>query len=179
MDSDYREKAKQFSLDISRQIEFIIRQKIPNLSTIDKEDIAQEVHLKIWNILKKERKINNFRSYLWRVVYTTALDYLDKKMDTLSFDADLVLDYSNPVLEMGVMTEEKLLEKKELRIKIEEAVESLKSKMRTVMKAHLAGMNIRETAEFLGWKESQVNTLYHRAKKQLKIKLASTLDRSI
>jgi RNA polymerase sigma-70 factor (ECF subfamily) len=174
MSSDLRDKVEQFSKEFAGKIDFILRRKVPSLSKTQREDVAQETYLKIWNFLQSERKISNLESYIMRIAYTTALDYVDKKLSTISLD-EASPDYSTPLLEPGAFSQDELIEKSDLRQRINAAIETLKPKMRLVMKAHMTGMNIRETAEYLGWKESHVNTLYHRAKKQLKTKLANTL----
>jgi RNA polymerase sigma-70 factor, ECF subfamily len=163
---------KEFIEKISRQITVILYKKFPRLPQGDKEDISQEVQLKIWKMIQGGRKIKNLESYLWKSVYTTALDFLDQNMEKISLEKD-----SNPALsislsKLDIFSQEKAFEKKQVREMILKAVESLNPKRRMVMKLHLTGMNVREIAEFLDWSESRVNHLFYRGRKSLKAELS-------
>jgi RNA polymerase sigma-70 factor (ECF subfamily) len=171
-------KTELISAEISKQIDFILNRKLPHLFSEDKEDIAQEVKLKIWAMIANERKIKDLRSYLWKAVYTTALDFIDKRTDTVSLKETDMLDYSNPILEIEALPEDIALEKKEVQIQIARAIDKLSPKKRLVLKVHLTGMNVREIAEFLNWKEDKVNSLYYRARKELKSILEKTFPSS-
>jgi RNA polymerase sigma-70 factor (ECF subfamily) len=161
-------QTEEFLNKISHQIQVIFYKKFPHFSSGDQEDIAQEVKLKIWKMIQSGRKINNLESYLWKVVYTTTLDMVDQKMQTVPLEKDMTPALSNPLLGDDVFTQEKDLEKKQVRERVFSAIESLSQKRRIVMKLHLTGMNVREIAEFLNWSESRVNHLYYRGRKSMK-----------
>jgi RNA polymerase sigma-70 factor (ECF subfamily) len=175
MDSKKQIPSELISSEISKQIDSILSCKLPHLSPEDKEDIAQEVKIKIWSMLAKERKIINLRSYLWKAVYTTALDFIDKKTDKAALSEMAILDYTNPVLENGALPQDLAIEKREVQIQIAKAIDKLSPKKRLVLKVHLTGMNIREIAEFLNWRKARVNSLYYRARKDLKTILKRNL----
>ncbi len=162
---------EEFIKKISRQITVILYKKFPRLPQGDKEDVSQEVQLKIWKMIQSGRKIKNLESYLWKSVYTTALDFLDQNMEKISLEKD-----SNPhlssSLKLDIFSQEKAFEKKQVREMVLKAVESLTPKRRMVMKLHLTGMNVREIAEFLNWGESKVNHLFYRGRKSLKAELS-------
>jgi RNA polymerase sigma-70 factor (ECF subfamily) len=45
---------------------------------VDADDIAQDVKIKIWKILRDEKKISNYPSYIKKVVDSSVIDHLRK-----------------------------------------------------------------------------------------------------
>lgn len=164
-------KTKDFIEKMSKSIELIIWKNFPKLSRQEKEDVEQEVKLKIWRMVSSGKKIKNLRSYLWRVVYTTTLDMIDEKMNTLPFDNVKEAQGANPISRLDMRFSESLLEKKEWESIFEKALNSLVQNRRIVIKLYLTGMNVKEIADFLDWTESKVNHLYYRGLNDLKKKL--------
>jgi len=50
-------------------------------STVDAEDITQEVFIKVWKNLKKFDETKIFRPWLYKITKNTSLDWLKKKAD--------------------------------------------------------------------------------------------------
>ena len=165
-------KTKKFIEEMSRSIELIIWKNFPQLSRQEKEDVEQEVKLKIWRMVSRGKKIKNLRSYLWKVVYTTTLDMIDEKMNIISFDTVMKAYGANPISQLDIQLSKSLMEKKEWESIFKKALNSIARNRRIVIKLYLTGMNVKEIADFLGWTESKVNHLYYRGlndlKKQLK-----------
>jgi len=164
-------KTKDFLEKMSHSIELIIWKNFPQLSRQEKEDVEQEVKLKIWRMIAHGKKIKNLRSYLWKVVYTTTLDVIDEKMKVLPFDTVMESNSPNPISQLDIQPAESVMEKKEWEAMFEKALNTLIQNRRIVIKLYLTGMNIKEIADFLGWSESKANHLYYRGLKDLKEKL--------
>lgn len=158
----------KFVEDISKSIEVIIWKNFPHVGEDDRADISQEVKFKIWKIVSSGKDIHNLRSYLWRVAYTTALDFINKKMEYVDFDEEREFDAVNCPSEIVELSSEILLEKKEVKTSLLHAVESLSQNRRVVLKLSLQGMSVNEIADFLGWSKSKVNHLYYRGLEDLK-----------
>ena len=79
-------KSKKFIDDIASSVKNILYANFPNTTPEEREDIEQEVKLKIWQTASNGKKIGNLRSYLWKVVYTTALDLIQERMAQASQD---------------------------------------------------------------------------------------------
>ena len=165
-------KTKDFLEKMSRSIELIIWKNFPKLSRQQKEDVEQEVKLKIWRMVTRGKKIKNLRSYLWKVVYTTTLDMIDEKMNILPLDKVMEAYGANPISKLDIQFSDSLMEKKEWESIFKKALNSIARNRRIVIKLYLTGLNVKEIADFLGWTESKVNHLYYRSindlKKQLK-----------
>jgi len=154
---------------ISSYIYKIIKHRFPHIPPEMREDIHQEVQIKLWKIRKKGTNIQNIRSYMWRVVYTTALDVMDRcleKTDT-RIDAAGNVDPGNPApIESPSL--DHLIENREFNRELEQCLAALSYNKRITVKLYLSGMNIREIAEFLNWSQSKANHLYYRAIHDLK-----------
>lgn len=164
-------KTKQFIEEMSESIQYIIWKNFPQILREEKEDITQEVKLKIWRMASRGKKIKNLKSYLWKVVYTTALDMINERMNNLSFNGLMEANSTNPISQLNIIPSESLIEKKELKLIIEKALNSLSQNRRMVIKLCLAGMDLNEIADFLDWTKSKVNHLYYRGLGDLKEKL--------
>ena len=160
-----------FINDISESIKHIIWKNFPQTTHDEQEDITQEVKLKIWKILSSGKKIENLRSYLWKVVYTTALDFINNKMFFIGIHNKTEANYSTLLSEVDIHSAESILEKKEAEKFLMEVINSLSKNRRIVIKLHLLGMNIIEIADFLCWSESKVNHLYYRGIEDLRKRL--------
>jgi len=118
-------KTKDFIEKMSKSIELIIWKNFPQLSRQEREDVEQEVKLKIWRMIARGKKIKNLRSYLWRVVYTTTLDMIDERMNNLPFDSVMEEQGANPISRLDIRFSESLMERKEWESMFERALHSL------------------------------------------------------
>lgn len=157
--------------EIARAIQAALKSHFPAMAEGDREDIEQDVKLKMWRMAAGGKKIEHFKSYLWKVVYTTALDVLDAKLAQLGGKPSR----SGPEIECcfspDVLSPDIILEKDESRRALLEAVASLPRRRRMVMELNLLGMDIRESASFLHWSEPTVRHLLYRGLDDLKKKM--------
>jgi RNA polymerase sigma factor (sigma-70 family) len=162
-----------FSLidESSKLIERFIWNHFPHLDHPDKEDITQEVKIKILKLLKSGRKIGNLKSYIQRVVYTTALDAISKNTAENLRDKKVELNLANHLSEFNIIKPEQMIEEKRINQILYEAINSLSQNRRIVVKMHLKGLNVREIAEHLGWSISRVNHLFYRGIEDLRKKI--------
>ena len=130
--------------NISDLIKKSILKNFPEIDHSDIEDIEQEVKIKFWGLLSSGKNINHFYSYLRRVVYTTTIDLIRKRM---KMDNE---QESN--LDLKTSTDDSpdfINEKRELRLLIDEAINSLSENRKMVLKLYLTDMNINEISNFL------------------------------
>jgi len=153
---------------ISASIRNIICGNFPQTTAGEREDIDQEVKLKLWRLATGGKKIGNIRSYLWRVVYTTALDVISKRLNSMPFEEALETEHLWLSDRLDLLPPDRLMEKRELKGMIESAVESLPEKRRLVIKLYLTGMGIEDAAAFLGWSENKVRHLLYRGLHELR-----------
>ena len=157
----------QFLEEISTSITKIIFANFPNLTREEREEVAQEVRLKILKMAEVGKKVDNLRSYIWKMVYTTALDVLNERIKSCPLED---LRYQRPSARsiMDFDCPQSLLEAKELDFLIGQTIDSLPQRKRVVILLHLKGLDLEEMAEFLGWSQNTVRHLLYRGLAELK-----------
>lgn len=145
---------------------------------VDLFDIEQEVKIKIWNILKKGKKVENFPSYIKKIAYTVTVDELRKmrKQNPTTEPANLknLYLFSNLYLTRKKSdSPELLLEDMELRSSLATLINSLGEKRKQVLRLYLAGMSVEEICEFFNWDKTKVRHLLYRGIDDLKERIKS------
>lgn len=161
-------QGKEFLDGISISVRNIICSSFPQATAPEREDIEQEVKLKIWRMASRGKKVGNFRSYLWRVVYATTLDVLGERMNASSFKEWFSEDRQDLLQKLDLLSPEVLVEKKELNAMLLKVLDSLPQKRRVVIRLYIADMRLNEIADFLGWSQDKVVHLFYRGLEDLK-----------
>jgi RNA polymerase sigma factor (sigma-70 family) len=156
-------ETEKFLAEVSRTVRAVLARRFPTLAWNEKEDIEQEVRLKLWKMRASGKKIDSPGSYLWKVVYTTALDLLDGKGREIPLDEACEPGRSErePRIEAGWLDADR-------RLDFERRLEALSPNRRIVLKLGLAGLELEEIAARLGWSTARVRHLHYRGLKDLK-----------
>jgi RNA polymerase sigma factor (sigma-70 family) len=180
MDVNYEKliKTKEFLDHIALSIRNIVYSKFPGISVEEREDVEQDVKLKLWRMISGGKKIDNFRSYIWKVVITTTLDVIEERLhcepdDVIAQEANAI-----PFHRLHELSPEQQLEQKEMKKSVRLAVASLPSRRKQVVELWLTDMNLEEIAEFLRWKENQVRHLLYRGIEDVKGILSKMMNRA-
>ncbi len=161
-------QTKAFLDEISSSIKRILFKAFPKAAGQDHEDIEQEVKLKLWKMISRGKKIRSLKSYLWKVVYTTAIDVLEKKMDHQPLDDRIEEASWRSLIDLSGIPPEILLERLQTSAHLMDAINRLPQRRRLVLKLHLAGMDLEEISTTLDWSSNQVRHLYYRGLIDLK-----------
>jgi RNA polymerase sigma factor (sigma-70 family) len=132
---------------------------------LDPEDIAQEIKIKIWGILKSEKEIGNYPSYIKKIVHSSVIDVLRKhKRDEgiYSYVKQNKISETKKDYIADIQTEEHY---KEI---IATAVNSLIESRRRTVKLYLLGMTIEEISSFYSWSQHKTRNLLYRGLADLK-----------
>jgi RNA polymerase sigma factor (sigma-70 family) len=132
---------------------------------IDPDDIAQEVRIKIWKLIKSEKDIVSYASYIKKIVDTVVIDQLrllrkDEqlyRMERQKQVAEQLNGYRPEVLRNALMKEA-----------VGKAVESLIESRRNVVKLYLFDLSIEEISRFYGWSLHKTRNLLYRGLADLK-----------
>ncbi len=130
------------------------------------QDLVQETFLKAYLSLSQLRDPDRFSSWLYRIAINNCNMWLRKRSQkTLSLkDPDKLQDTSPSIYEG--------YHKRELEIKVKEALSRLSENNRLVITLHyLAGRSYNEMAEFLNVPLTTVKSRVHEGRKQLKEEL--------
>lgn len=155
-------KTQAFLAEISVSIRNILLANFPEITPEEKEDIDNEVKLKLWKKAAGGKKINNLRSYIWRVVYTTALDLVSKRMHYLSLEKFADGSGKKDVVSEMILAPDSALVEQERQLMLSRALGVLSERRRTVLELHFEGMGIAQIAQRLQWRENQVRHLLYR-----------------
>jgi len=171
MELEHLLRTKKFLEEISVSIRNILLACFPETTQEEKEDIDHEVKLKLWKKLAAGKKIDHLRSYLWKVVYTTALDILGERMNYLPLDQFIETDEHEALSSQQIIAPDSAIKDKEWRLLLEKAVNSLQERRKTVLQLHFSGMDLKQIAAFLHWRENQVRHLLYRGLNDLREKI--------
>jgi RNA polymerase sigma factor (sigma-70 family) len=168
MDLETLLKTKTFLEDISVSIRNILLASFPEMSREEKEDIDNEVKMKLWKKAADGKKIDNLRSYLWRVVYTTALDLIGERMPHLSLEKLIASSEREDRASEKIVSPVSSIEGREHRLMLRRALDSLPKRRQAVLQLHFEGMDIAQIAARLQWRENQVRHLLYRGLADIK-----------
>ncbi len=143
----------------------------------DAEEVVQDSFMKAFASLSKFKRASKFSTWLFRIVYNTAVTRLNsRKMVTVHIDERISEDQFQ-VLENG---EFDLLEGEERKKYVRKALDRLNEQDRLVITLHYIGeKTVREICDILGKEKSAVKMRLMRGRRQLEIALGSLLKNEI
>ncbi|MBI1927521.1 sigma-70 family RNA polymerase sigma factor [Candidatus Poribacteria bacterium] len=156
----------------------------------DAEDLTQEVFLRIYTAAKRYRPEAKFTTWLYRIVTNLCLNHRRKagRFSTTSLDELILLEENDKaqverskIPGIGVKDETQLppdvsIEKQELVASVQAAIHELPENQRlAVIFREYDGLSYQEIAQVMGCSVSAVESLLHRARGNLKAKLAPSL----
>lgn len=171
MDLETLLSTKAFLDEVSLSIRNILLAHFPEMSREEKEDIDLEVKLKLWKKTAHGKKIDNLRSYLWRVVYTTALDLVGERIAHLSLENLVECSEKARANPPEILSLDSDIEGRESKLVLGQAIDSLPERRREVLRLYLEGLDIPRIASRLQWRENQVRHLLYRGLAEIRKKL--------
>ena len=167
--------AERFLDELSLSVRKIIFSSFPNLTEEEKEEIDQDVKLKILKMAANGKKITNFRSYVWKMVYSTALDVLNARSRDLSLEQVASAPKAPLLSFLDTLTPEAVYEAGECRALLERALARLPARRKAVVALNFQGLGLEEIAAFLGHSLPTVRHLLYRGLQELEERLAPQL----
>lgn len=130
-------------------------------------DLTQEIFLRVFSQLSKYKPDFPFKSWLGRVAYTTTLNYLRKKRETIAIES-LASEMPFEVRDDKDTPEEAFLEKV-TKESVTKAISMLKPELRAVVVlCGIEGIDTSSAASMLGIPEGTVKSRFWRAKEDMK-----------
>ncbi len=171
-----REKEEKFEEIIYKFAGFIRIQLLkfyPNRYGLDLDDLVQEIKIKIWKILKNEKKITNLTSYIKKIIDSTVIDHIRKiKRENNIFS----IESEKRASELRTKYIDNPMHDSELKELIGKAVESLIETRKRAVKLFLLNMSIEEIADYYGWSRDKTRNLLYRGLADLKNKLKEMIE---
>lgn len=143
-------------------------------AAVSPEDIEQEVYIRLWQSLVREKNIENPASYIFRIVNTTIIDAVrranarESSRRTEFEVAELSdIDGSEP---------EARLERQQVLDALDSDWVSLSEDRALAVKLHLQGFTPGEIGKLTQWTEGRARNLVYRGLAQIREKLAQNQD---
>lgn len=145
-----------------------LRRLAPQLRAADVDDLVQEVRIRLWQVLKAERKIDQPASYLKKVVLTATIDAL--RRDQSRGGQQVHLSWDDVLLDSVPTDDPDVTERAAAR----QAVEALESRLdhfdadaARALRLYALGYTTLEIGQTLGWTEAKARNLVYRTLKTL------------
>ena len=144
------------------------------------EDLAQEAFIRAFNAIGSYKTSYKFSNWILKIANNHTIDYLRKrKLDTVSIDGSPHATTSDQVSQTQLVipsrdeNPQQYVEHRELGGQIEEAIGELREEYRTViLLRHVEGYAYEEIADIMELPLGTVKTYLHRARGELKERLA-------
>ena len=144
----------------------------------DAEEIAQDCFIKAYRSLNTFRNTSKFSTWLYSIVYTTAMTFLRKKrLDIQSIDTEAgLLNVENHVSDLK--SDE--LEHKSKMVFVNRAIDQLLPDDAAVITLFYQGeQSLEEIGQALGMETNTVKVKLHRARHRLKEKIENILHHEV
>jgi RNA polymerase sigma factor (sigma-70 family) len=162
-------KDKELAAIIERFSGYIragIQRYNPRKFGIEIDDVLQDVKIKIWKILRHEKKIANYSSYIKKIVDTSVIDQfrrLKREEGVYLFERNRRIAES----EQGAPGAS-LYAEMDLKDLVGKAVDGLIDSRRRVVKLYLLNMSIEEISLYFNWSKDKTRNLLYRGLNDLK-----------
>jgi RNA polymerase sigma factor (sigma-70 family) len=126
---------------------------------LDPEDVLQDVKIRIWKLIRRERNVVNHASYIKKIVNSAAIDQLRKrhreedlfKHERQKHISELEFSYSRDIIRKKIFEET-----------VGKAVERLIDSRRQAVKLYLLSLTIQEISTYLNWSKDKTRNLLYR-----------------
>jgi RNA polymerase sigma factor (sigma-70 family) len=166
-----RIKIKEFEEVLDKFAHFIffhIQKYSPQQKGIDPDDVFQDVKIKIWKILNDEKKIDNYASYIKKIVDSSVIDQIRRMRRE---EHILFSEMQKRISEKRNIYKRDDFDEQKLKAVLEQAVDSLLESRRKAVKLYLLNMNLEEISELFSWSRHKTRNLLYRGLKDLKQRL--------
>lgn len=144
----------------------------------DAEEIAQDCFIKAYRSLNTFRNTSKFSTWLYSIVYTTAMTFLrKKKLDIQSIDTEIgLMNVESHVSDLG--SDE--VEHKSKMVFVNLAIDQLLPDDAAVITLFYQGeQSLEEIGQALGMETNTVKVKLHRARHRLKEKIENILHHEV
>ncbi len=147
------------------------------MNTEDREDICQEVFIRIYRSLAGFRFESKLSTWISKIAYNTCINHLQKSRQML-IDECLPGAESLDDLPGGATPSDNLIEERDVSRRVKAEIDNLPTIYRTILTLyHLEEMSYAEIADIMDMPVGTVKSHLFRARKHLKNKLMSKYKR--
>jgi RNA polymerase sigma factor (sigma-70 family) len=132
---------------------------------LDPEDISQDVRIRIWKLMKSEKTITNYASYIKKIVNSAVIDRLRRWRRE---EGVVQEEKSRQIAEYENIYHPDLEKRDRLKEVLAEAVETLIDSRRQVVKLYLLNMSVEDISRYLRFSQDKTRNLLYRGLADLK-----------
>ena len=143
------------------------------LPPADRDDLVQEVRVRLWRALEVERIESVPASYLYRTASSAALDLIRRRRTTREDPLDDLGPTDLSLADSAARTDERA-ELSDLGFRISQAIEQIPETRRAAVRMYLAGYGSGEIGELMGWTEAKARNLLYRGLADLRARLEAS-----
>jgi len=152
-----------------RLVTHIVFRMISN--TADREDLCQDVFLKVYQNLDGFRFESKVSTWIARIAHNLCINYLQKKKvllyDDRTPESESLEDFSG-----GHNLPDSFAEERDIASRLQDEIDKLEIRFRTILTLyHLDEMSYAEIAQIMNLPEGTVKSYLYRARKRLKERL--------
>ncbi|HPW18387.1 MAG TPA: RNA polymerase sigma factor [Candidatus Aminicenantes bacterium] len=170
--------AGRFFDEVSLSVKKIVFASFPGLTEEEREEIDQDVKLKLLKMAARGKKIANPRSYIWKMVYSTALDIITRRSRALCLDDVVKTQRTALAAHVDTLSPEHLFEEKELLSLVEASIVALPPRRQTAVLLHLQGLGLEEIATYIGESLNAARHLLYRGLDAVKQELEAAYGKA-
>ena len=143
------------------------------LPPADRDDLIQEVRVRLWRALEVERIASVPASYLYRTASSAALDLIRRRRTNREDPLDELGPTDLSLADSAARADERA-ELSDLAFRIEQAIEAIPETRRAAVRMYLAGYGSGEIGELMGWTEAKARNLLYRGLADLRARLEAS-----
>ncbi len=147
---------KKLSLSIRASVQSFNPQKLG----IDPEDLVQEIRIKLWKIFKSDKKIQNYSSYIKRVINSIIIDQIRASR---RYEKIIDLEKQRNLQDQG-FSDVPIRIRKDVNLAFNSLIES----RRKVVRWFSFGLDINEISKILNIDETKTKNLLYRGLNDLR-----------
>ena len=164
---------------ISDQLESLVNRYAGALRSIaaryrlappDRDDLVQEVRVRLWRAVDSERMSTIPTSYLYRTATSAALDLIRRRRTSREDSIDDLPGLERSLPDAAPRPDQ-AAQLSDLAVQIERAIETIPESRRRVVRMYLAGYNSTEIGTLMGWSEAKARNLLYRGLADLRERL--------
>ena len=162
---DRHRRFQAFFEPYESRLRAFLRSRCPPGSLVDPDDVLQELRVKIWNLLEREKDFENPASYLMRATVSTLID-AQRRAAVRRPEAGF--SECDPEACADTRTPQSLAELQQDHERLERVIDQLADDRGRVIRLYLQGFGLKEMARMTRWSQARCRNLLYRGLAELK-----------
>jgi len=146
--------------EFSPRLRAIVLARCPRVLGVDPDEVEQDVRVRLWQALEREREILQPASYLYQTAMSVIVDHIRRRQARPDLGAGIDALEREP--DAGTSDPADAAASGQFALAMVRAVDALPDRRRQVVQLHLRGFGTVEMGRMLGVTEATARNLLHR-----------------